>query len=316
MMISEVAKRSRTVALTAWLLSAAACSDTAVSDEETRLGTAQAPISAGACCDDGDCLCHEDTVNQTSATSNGPFSVKTFTINGGRDYGGGTVFFPSNAEPPFSAFVMCPGFTARQSSIKDWGPFFASHGIVLMTIDTSSTTDPVNRRDDQLLAALDDLKAENTRKGGPLLGALDLERLGVSGWSMGGGGAWLAGQSTPELKSVLTLAGHHRTAGGARAVAGNLRVPTLMFAGSADTPTLGGGGQSQEVFQTIDDATPKMLFEVRGASHFVWGTPKTDGGAVGRYALSWQKVFLDGDQRFLQFLQVTGPNASDFRSNL
>ena len=314
MKISEVAKRSTTLALTAWLLSA--CSDAAVADEETRLGAAEAPISAGACCADADCLCHEDTVNATSATNNGPFSVKTFRIAGGSDYGGGTVFFPSNAAPPFSAFVMCPGFTARQSSIRDWGPFFASHGIVIMTIDTSSTFDPVNARDDQLLAALGDLSAENTRRGGPLFGALDLERLGVSGWSMGGGGAWLAGQSSPALKSVLTLAGHHRTAGGARAVAANLRVPTLMFAGSADTPTLGGGGQSQEVFQLIGDDTPRMLYEVQGASHFVWGTPKTNGGAVGRYALSWQKVFLDGDQRFLQFLQEPGPNASDFRSDL
>jgi hypothetical protein len=55
---------------------------------------------------------------------------------------------------------------------------------------------------------------------------------------------------------------------------------------------------------------------VQGAGHFVWGTPRTNRGAVGRYALAWQKVFLDGDQRFLEFLLETGPNASDFRSNL
>lgn len=316
MKITHVAKRSTTLALAAGFLSAAACGDAAVSGEEARLAAAEAPISAGACCADADCLCHEDEVSEESATDEGPFSVETFSIDGGRDYGGGTVFFPSDAEPPFSAFVMCPGFTARQSSIRDWGPFFASHGIVLMTIDTSSTRDPVNARDDQLLAALADLSAENTRSAGPLFGALDLTRLGVSGWSMGGGGAWLAGQSTPELKSVLTLAGHHRTAGGARAVAADLRVPTLMFAGSADPRFLGGGDQSQDVFQIIDDDTPKMLYEVRRAGHFVWGTPRTNRGAVGRYALSWQKVFLDGDERFLQFLQEPGPNASDFRSNL
>jgi dienelactone hydrolase len=318
MTIVERLERSRIWVTAIALLAGTACSssDAEVPYAETEVGATESSISAGECCDDSNCLCHEDVVNQTTATNNGPFAVRTFTINGGRNYGGGTVFFPTNATPPFSAFVMCPGFTARQSSIRDWGPFFASHGIVLMTIDTSSTRDPVASRDDQLLAALADLRAENTRTGSALRGALDVERMGVSGWSMGGGGAWLAGQSTPALKSVLTLAGHHRTAGGAQAVARNLRVPTLMFAGSADSATLGGGGQSQQVFQTINDAVPKMLFEVRGAGHFVWGTPRTNNGAVGRYALSWQKVFLDGDERFLPFLLEQGPNASDFRSNL
>jgi dienelactone hydrolase len=316
MKVSEVVQRAGAWVLSWGALSAAACGDAAVPTEDVPLGATGSPISAGACCDDSACLCHEDVVNETTATHRGPFAVKTFTIDGGSDYGGGTVFFPSNAQAPFSAFVMCPGFTARQSSIREWGPFFASHGFVIMTIDTSSTRDPVASRDDQLLAALADLSAENSRRGSPLAGALALDRLGVSGWSMGGGGSWLAGQATPQLRSVLTLAGHHRTAGGARAVARNLRVPTLMFAGSADTAALGGGGQSQEVFQTIAGDTPKLLYEVQGAGHFVWGTPRTNQGAVGRYALAWQKVFLDGDQRFLEFLLEEGPNASDFRSNL
>jgi dienelactone hydrolase len=316
MMIREAVRRGIHLALSVGALASVACSGSPVPDGAVQLGATEAAIAAGECCDDSDCLCHEDVVSESTATSSGPFAVRTLRIDGGNEYGGGTVFFPSNATAPFASFVMCPGFTARQSSIREWGPFFASHGIVIMTIDTTSTRDPVSSRDDQLLAALDDLRAENARRGSPLAGALDLNRLGVAGWSMGGGGAWLAGQSTPQLRSVLTLAGHHRTAGGARAVARNLRVPTLMFAGSADTATLGGGGQSQEVFQIIDNATPKMLYEVQGAGHFVWGTPRTNGGAVGRYALSWQKVFLDGDERYLPFLLEEGPNASDFRSNL
>lgn len=288
----------------------------APAQQDDPVGARESALEAGECCDDGDCLCHEDVVNESTATNAGPFDVDTFTIDGGRDYGSGTVFFPTDARPPFSSFVMCPGFTARQSSIRDWGPFFASHGIVIMTIDTSSTRDPVNARDDQLLAALDDLRAENARRGSPLAGALDIDRVGVSGWSMGGGGSWLAGRATPSLRSVLTLAGHHRTAGGASAVARGLSVPTLMFAGSADPATLGGGNQSQQVFDVIGNDVPKMLYEVSGAGHFVWGTPRTNRGAVGRYALSWQKVFLDGDERFLEFLLEEGPGASDFRSNL
>jgi dienelactone hydrolase len=317
MQIGQALKHRKALLFGACSIATMACSDSALSGgARDRFAAEQSALEAGECCSDGDCLCHEDVVNETTATRNGPFSVDTFSLDGGGQYGGGTVFLPADAEPPFAAFVMCPGFTARQSSIREWGPFFASHGIVLMTIDTNSTRDPVSVRDDQLLAALDDLRAENSRLGSPLAGALDLSRLGVSGWSMGGGGAWLAGQSTPSLKSVITLAGHDATAGGARAVASNLRVPTLMLAGSADPAFLGGGGQSQDVFEIIDDGTPKMLYEVQGEGHFSWGTPRTNGGAVGRYALSWQKVFLEGDERFEQFLLEEGPRASDFRSNL
>jgi dienelactone hydrolase len=312
----SLARRSALL-LGACSLLGTACGDPPpLAAEQDPVGARESALEAGACCADRDCLCHEDVVNESTATATGPFDVDTFQIDGGRDFGGGTVFFPTDAPPPFSAFVMCPGFTARQSSIREWGPFFASHGIVIMTIDTRSTRDPVASRDDQLLAALDDLRAENARPGSPLAGSLDVNRVGVSGWSMGGGGSWLAGRVTPGLKSVLTLAGHHRTAGGASAVAQGLSIPTLMFAGSADPATLGGGNQSQQVFDIIGDDVPKMLFEVRGAGHFVWGTPRTNGGAVGRYALSWQKVFLDGDERFLEFLLEEGPNASDFRSNL
>jgi dienelactone hydrolase len=306
----------RSVILGVCSLVGTACGDPSEPDGAEPLGASAAPLAAGECCVDSDCLCHDDVVNEASASRNGAFRTSSFRISGVSDYGGGTVFFPTNAQPPFAAFVMCPGFTARQSSIREWGPFFASHGIVLMTIDTLSTRDPVNRRDDQLLAALEDLRAENSRRGSPLEGDLDLDRLGVSGWSMGGGGAWLAGKATPALKSVITLAGHHTTAGGARAVAQGLSVPTLMLAGSADPSTLGGGGQSQAVFNIIANDTPKMLYEVQGEGHFSWGTPRTNSGAVGRYALSWQKVFLEGDERFLPFLLRPGPRASDFRSNL
>lgn len=318
MKIRSAPRSTAVLLLGASAIAAAACSDPASPPpgDADWLGADESALEAGQCCDDGDCLCHEDIVNEATATANGPFDVDSFQVDGGRAFGGGTVFFPSDAEPPFAAFVMCPGFTARQSSIREWGPFFASHGIVLMTIDTNSTRDPVVARDDQLLAALDALRSENARRASPIAGALDLSRLGVSGWSMGGGGAWLAGRSTPGLRSVITLAGHHATAGGAAAVARNLQVPTLMLAGSADPAILGGGDQSQDVFEIIDDDVPKMLYEVQGAGHFVWGTPRTNGGAVGRYALSWQKVFLEGDQRFEEFLLEEGPRASDFRSNL
>lgn len=60
-----------------------------------------------------------------------------------------------------------------------------------------------------------------------------------------------------------------------------------------------------------------MLYEFADADHFAFGTAlTTGGGALGRYGLAFEKVFLEGDERYRQFLLVEGPGASDWRSTI
>jgi hypothetical protein len=37
---------------------------------------------------------------------------------------------------------------------------------------------------------------------------------------------------------------------------------------------------------------------------------------IGRYGLSWMKVFLQGDERYRQFLQQMPSGTTDFASNV
>jgi dienelactone hydrolase len=252
-----------------------------------------------------------------SASTAGPYTVKTYT-SGYKDepnFGAATIYYPTDAEAPFGAVAICPGFTATQSSINTWGPFLASHGIVVMTIDTNTTGDSVVQRSTALMDALDCLKSENTRSGGPLMGKLDTARMGLMGWSMGGGGTWIDANTHPELKTAITLAGHIITAPGGTGAIKTISVPTLMFAGQTDSAIL-GGGMSQPIYTQIPDSVPKMLYEIAGLGHDAGNNPANNSKNVGLYGLSWQKVFLEGDQRYKQFLLVKGPNASDFRTNL
>lgn len=276
-----------------------------------------APAAAGTCCPSGDCVCRGSDPTTSTVNTKGPFATSKYSsgFRDGPDFGGATIYYPTNAAPPLSAVVMCPGYTATQSSIAAWGPFFASHGIVLMTIDTNTTLDPVVVRDDALLDALTSLKLENTRTGSPLNGKLSANRYGLAGWSMGGGGTWIAAAAHPELKSAITLAGHNATAGGASIAAGS-QVPTLMLNGALDITILGGLGQSEGAYAAIPDSTPKLLYVMATEGHFSWGTPTTNNNASGRYVLAWEKVFLEGDTRYRQFLLQTGPAATIFQSNL
>jgi dienelactone hydrolase len=250
----------------------------------------------------------EPTMATAIGTAKGPYSVQSYTdgFKKGTDYLAGTIYYPDggDAEPPFGCVIVVPGFTAYQSSIRNWGPFLASNGIVTMTIDTLTTGDLPDQRSGELLDALNDCVNENERQGSPLMGKIDKNVTGLMGWSMGGGGTLIAASQTPTLKAVIGLCawGPH---------GGDMdKVPALMFEGTADALA---ASMSDSYYQAIPDSVPKMLFEVAGADHFYANDPATYDGIVGLYGLSWMKVFLEGDMRYKQFLTAAKPDITTMK---
>lgn len=259
-------------------------------------------------------LIRGDAPTEASATSAGPYRVRAYGVldslgvRDGWDYGDADIYYPENAAPPFALVAIIPGFISGRSWIEEWGPFVASHGIVAMVLDPNLPTDQPSDRGKALLDAIKTLKAENTRAAGPLNGKLDSSRAGLIGWSMGGGGALYAATSDPSLKAVVAITpwepfGRYY----------DLRVPTLFFAGTSDTLA---GGMSQPFYDSIPDKTPKLIFEKFLAGHTFACAPSGEWGVVGRFGLSWLKVFLEGDDRYKQFLKNEPSGASDFRHNL
>ena len=176
-----------------------------------------------------------------------------------------------------------------------WGPFYASHGIVTVVTNTLGTDGP-DIRATKLLAALTQLKAENTKSGGPLNGKL-AGRYGTSGYSMGGGGTTLASSTDSTLRTSIGLAAWGGNGTG-------VTVPTLLLCGSADT--VAPCSMSESVYPAINANTPKMMVNIAGATHFNWFNPTDAGGGnSGETALAFQKVFLEGDERWRPFLLQT-----------
>jgi dienelactone hydrolase len=245
-----------------------------------------------------------------SASQAGPFDVQSYSsgLRDGPDYGSQTLYYPSDAEPPFAGVVVVPGFVSPESAIQAWGPFLASHGIVTLTIGTNSGGDSPEERAAALMDAIETVKAEHTRDGSPLQGKVDVDRFAIMGWSMGGGGTLIAASAHPELKAAVGLA-----AWSPGVTFPEDRVPTLLFAGTADTLA---GGQSQGFYSSIPESTPKMLYEVAGGRHSVANEPTGADGEVGIFGLSWLKVFLEGDERYHPLLLSPPSQEADFFSNL
>ena len=251
-------------------------------------------------------------MDSASGSAKGPYQVGMMTngYRNGPNFADATIFYPmgDEAKPPFGCVSVCPGFASPQASIRAWGPFLASHGIVTITIGTNSTSDPPQARATALTDALETCTAENERADSPLKGKIDKEHVGVSGWSMGGGGTLIAAAKTPTLKAAVSFAAWQPSGGGMN------KVPVLMFEGTVDPLA---AGMSEGFYSQTADPTPKMLFEVNGAGHDVANSPQNSKGLIGLYGLSWWKVYLEGDQRYKQFLLLPKPSiTAKFMTNL
>jgi dienelactone hydrolase len=235
-------------------------------------------------------------------------------LRNGPDYSGATIYYPTNATPPFASIVIVPGYFALQFSIKKWGPFLASHGIVTMTIGTNCILENPISRKEALLDAIITLSQENIRIGSPLIGNLDTNKIAVGGWSMGGGGAQLAAVEDTTLKAVLAFCPwlDNRQLSPSDL---NHPVPVLIFSGEGDL-IAPPSSYADVHYDYTPKTTNKLIYEIQNGGHLVANSPKKGQGFVGKIALSWLKKYLIGDTCYCPLLLDTPSTASNYRTTI
>lgn len=242
----------------------------------------------------------------------GPLSVRTSRVSGAvSGFGGGTIYYPTGTTGTMAAIVVIPGYVSSQSSIEWWGPRLASHGFVVMTIDTNNTTDQPPSRARQINAALDYLIAQNRSSSSPVNGMIDTARLGVVGWSMGGGGT-LRVASEGRIKAAIPLAPWDTT------TFRSVKAPTLIFACESDSiaPVR---NHASPFYNQIPTSVAKGFVQLNRGNHYCANGDNSFNADLSRLGVSWMKRFLDNDRRYSQFL--CGPNhtsdrdISEYRGN-
>ena len=255
-----------------------------------------------------------------AARTAGPFDVERVRerdgLRNGPRYRGATIYYPAEkvaadgVEPPMpparlASVVLVPGFMGPERSMSRWGPFLASHGYAVMTIGTNGPSDNPDARGAALVDGMVTLRAENERPDSPLFGRIDPDRIAVGGWSMGGGGAQVAATLDPSIKAVLALCPWKPRPHVTHAV-------PVFFLGAENDGPAPVRKHALPHFERLDDETPKLLYEVRDTGHNLAMNPRYAGGDVGRFALAWIKVFVDGDASWLPLLEAKPDNASRF----
>ncbi len=246
------------------------------------------------------------------SASSGPFPVRATTVSSSVDgFGGGTIYYPSNLSNEMAAIAVSPGFTARQDSIAWWGPLLASHGFVVITIDTNGRFDQPVSRGRQLDSALSYLISENDRSSSPISGLVDESRLATMGHSMGGGGS-LHSASRNRLSAAMPLAPFNTGSNPYNAI----RVPTLIM-GCENDGVAPVNSHAIPFYNRIPTSVDKAYLEINNGPHNCANGNSSNNPLLSTYGVSWMKRFLDKDRRYNSFL--CGPNhvadsrISDFR---
>ncbi|MED7926231.1 alpha/beta hydrolase [Nonomuraea sp. LP-02] len=225
--------------------------------------------------------------------SRGPFataqqSVSSLSVSG---FGGGVIYYPTDtSQGTFGAIAISPGYTATWSSLAWLGPRIASHGFVVIGIETNTIYDQPASRGRQLLAALDYL---TQRSSTTIRNRIDSSRLAVAGHSMGGGGTLEAANDRPSLQAAVPIAPWNLTKSWS-----GVRVPTMIIGGQADA-VAPVATHSQPFYTSIPASSEKAYLELAGASHFF---PQTTNTTMAKSMVAWLKRWVDDDTRYDPFL--------------
>ncbi|HEY6796910.1 MAG TPA: alpha/beta hydrolase [Kineosporiaceae bacterium] len=232
----------------------------------------------------------------------GPFTTATARIDGDGGFGSATVYYPTTIrQGTYGVVAIVPGFMGYWSWMDWLGPRLASHGFVVIGVDTDLPWDLPDDRGQQIEAAV-----RAVRKDPRIARVGDFDRVALSGWSMGGGGI-LDAAVRRSYRALIPIAPWETD---------------NPFA-KVTTPTLIIGGQSDAVAPDASMAIPfyealggkKAFLELARADHFFTTDPSDTQAAA---MIAWLKLYVDGDTRYTSFIcprpAVGGAAISRFRS--
>lgn len=244
-----------------------------------------------------------------NVTLKGPYTFKSYAEGlTDPELDSAIAYYPDNGPAPFAAIALSPGFTETKEQFTWWGELLASHGFyVLLTTPTNTLIDQPEARGVDLQAALKLIEKENGRSGSPVAGKIAIDRLAVTGHSMGGGGTLFAASALGnKIRCNVPLQPWQPGASFAK-----ITSPTLFLAAQSDTIAPVAQNASPH-YQSIPASVEKIYAEITGADHFISTNLGGSHDVQARYAVAFYKLHLEDDERYSTYLYGKDHTANAF----
>ena len=230
--------------------------------------------------------------------------------------------------PPYASIVIVPGAFSAETTLHQWGSYYASYGFIAMTIGINDFfNDDMSDLAYSLLDAIEVLKQENNRMESPILNKVDIDNFATSGWSIGGGAAQYAATIDSSLRAVIALnpglaiQDYENCDNPAYdyycLVPEHLNhiSPVLIISseGDIENPT---DIDAAVHYNYTPESTTKMLFELEGGNHGTGLNPYSGSGELGEKVIDWLNYHLLDNSDYCDTLLNIPSSATQFYTNL
>jgi dienelactone hydrolase len=228
----------------------------------------------------------------------GPYAIGSYKISAAdakaHNYGGATVYYPTQQGETFGVVAMMPGFLAFQAVYDSLVKKFASHGFIVANLDSVARGDFPDARAKQLADGLKHVVELAQSGKAPYASVADVSRRAILGNSMGGGAVLSAAVADPTLKAAVALQPWHTTQSFSADA-----VPTLIVACEKDTIAT-NKTHSDVFYASLPDNLPRGEIEMKGVGHLcaTFLASKAQLATMGKSTVAWLKRFVDEDMRY------------------
>lgn len=216
------------------------------------------------------------------------------------------------SDGPFPALTFTGGITNVKEQVAWLADHVVTYGFILIVMTpTNNMSVTTDIWENAMLGGLQMLESENNRPSSPIYNLVDMDRLGIMGFSMGGGGTLKAANTVGDkIKTALSLAPHESPVNPSMYT--NISVPTVVTTGTNDS--ICPRNSVKAIFDCLPNDIERLFVNFTDAHHVDWMDFLGDETTQDRFKtfiVSWLKYYLTGNSSYETYLYGEMHNKQD-----